>query len=136
MPLQLLDIGLDGEDWNLYKAWAVARLTGRWPLAIFGLDFLPLCLEYCPLCNYKEPGLRHLLADCPGTQALYDEWAAMVSGEPRSSGRLSWTDLRLSIFGGRMGRFLADGPQCCAWVRLVGRCSLAAANAMKEQQSV
>ena len=58
------------EDWAKLKIWSVTRVLGRWPLALFGIDWMPVSLERCPYCGSGNADVLHILTLCPDTASL------------------------------------------------------------------
>ena len=59
-------------DWGVHSAqgwrsWAVVRITGTWPLCVFGGDGLPFAIPQCSGCGACSVGVVHALCVCPGT---------------------------------------------------------------------
>ena len=53
-----------------FRLWACARLSGLWPLYLYGVDDSPLMLDYCPLCGCPGASIAHPLVHCEGTLGL------------------------------------------------------------------
>ena len=53
--------------WRFFKAWAVVRITGGFPLPHWGLGDVALVFPHCCLCGRGFVDVAHLLAACPGT---------------------------------------------------------------------
>ena len=56
--------------WLHTRAWALSRISGRWPLTCWGHAHMPYHLDRCPLCGYAMPDVSHALLSCPGTHFL------------------------------------------------------------------
>ena len=41
--------------WQLYRAWAMVKVTGKWPLTLFSAGDVRGTLDVCPLC-YSQTG--------------------------------------------------------------------------------
>ncbi len=65
-------------QWRFFRAWCVARITTRVPLAVWGHGGLPLELNPCPLCSARSADLAHLVGECASTTKYREEgsWAS------------------------------------------------------------
>ena len=73
---------------------ATIRVTGRWPLAVFGRGDLPAVLSQCSLCGVQDIGIEHLLCFCPAVDDLFTTWLPWHS-------RGDWVTLQEVLFAGR-----------------------------------
>ncbi len=78
------DLDLGRQPWLRFRCWAVVKCTGKWPLRIFDLEGLPAVMDFCPLCQAREVGVRHVLLECVETAPVYDEFFATVQVAPRA----------------------------------------------------
>lgn len=67
-----------------FRAWSLARITGRWPLPLLGKAELPQHIA-CPACGREDVSVLHMLGGCSATQQLYRNFRAR--GPSRSSRR-------------------------------------------------
>ena len=77
------DLQLDADSWTRFRAWAIIRCTGRWPLAVYGGHGLPHTMACCPLCWAEQIGVDHPLLDCPGTLQFFAVLQSKVDVPPR-----------------------------------------------------
>ena len=68
LSFDLLDIDLGSKTWSFFRMWAVARLTGCWPLRSVHGFTTAATLPSCPLCGELFIALTHCLCLCPGTE--------------------------------------------------------------------
>lgn len=83
IPVDLVSVAQDKQAWRKYRAWAVARCSGRWPLTVLGGTEVPTKLPICGLCAAPEVTILHSLCHCPGTARLWSVLAAAISVPPR-----------------------------------------------------
>jgi hypothetical protein len=50
--------------WRFFRAWTIARITGRLPLCVWDDQALEAVLARCPACGMNVVGLRHVLCNC------------------------------------------------------------------------
>ena len=70
IPTDLLTWDFSGTWWMWYRAWAIIRISGRWPATLFGGAELPRTLETCKICGQEDISIIHPLQECPGTRPL------------------------------------------------------------------
>ena len=105
-------------DWNCYRLWSLVRLTGAIPLAAWGMVEEEGGTRCC-LCQHMDPDVIHLLLQCPGTRAVWDEVAPAPRPAVRPESKLEWALLTELLED-------CDDPQILIErVRLVGGCILA-----------
>jgi hypothetical protein len=78
-------------QWKMFRCWSLVRATGRWPLPLYGLEYLPRSLDKCPLCGKLNADIAHLLRRCTSTKCLRSE---------HDIPRTSWSSLRHLLFAG------------------------------------
>ena len=133
-PLSPVLFGLSWgpRTWLHYQAWAVVRVTARWPLAVFDAGDLPQHLDSCPLCGLADVPISHLLAVCPGTDDAYADWVAAARLHLPAHARLDWPTLQHQLFCGIATDSLSDPPDARrARIRFVGVAFDAAIHAMR-----
>ena len=69
-PLGLLWAAWGPTTWRFFRAWCVARATGRIPLGLWDCGQLVRVLDVCPLCGMPDVGLLHIVAICAHTGQL------------------------------------------------------------------
>ena len=109
-PESLLHVDWGSETWFLYKAWALARSTGRFALCLFGADVFCTDLDHCPLCGAPDVRIEHALYSCQGASDLFDAWAVVARTAAERLEPISWDRLRMELFAGRIS-FLVDDPE-------------------------
>ena len=68
--------------WRFYRAWAIARITGRLPVEAWGMGEALAASTLCPLCEeITGASLLHLVASCQGTACLRGSARAKLSGD-------------------------------------------------------
>ena len=73
--------------WRYLRAWAIARLTGCFPLAVWGAWLgVPQVVPQCPGCMEIGAHLQHVL-ECPGLAALHPKtpifpWVLQDTADP------------------------------------------------------
>ena len=87
LPLQLFENNVDDRVWKRYRCWAIARVTGRWPLCVLGRVQCPIVLQMCSGCRARDITICHALCECSATAALYKGWRydGMRCGEGRTN---------------------------------------------------
>ncbi|CAK0840450.1 unnamed protein product [Prorocentrum cordatum] len=65
--------------WSHYRLWAVARMTGKWPLSVMGGEEHPMHLRRCRACGSHRVSVRHALSACP---VLDRERRELFPGDP------------------------------------------------------
>ncbi|CAK0830298.1 unnamed protein product [Prorocentrum cordatum] len=50
----------------LFRMWAVARMSGAWPLPVLGVPSLPVTLARCAACGALQVDIAYALCGCPG----------------------------------------------------------------------
>ena len=70
IPTDLLSWDFSGTWWMWYRAWAIIRISGRWPATLFGGTELPHTLEACKVCGQRDISVFHPLQECSGTRPL------------------------------------------------------------------
>ena len=115
IPLNMLACDFGPGMWRLYRIWAVARMTGCWPLPVLGGGVLPLLLPECAHCKEKLVDIAHRLYECTGCAAL------RYSLSVRSRLSASWgrTHFLVELFRGSQ-----VGSELHAYVTYVGNCLL------------
>ena len=108
-PEDLYHVDWGPDTWHLYRAWALARATGRFALCLFGADFFCTSMESCPLCGESDVRLDHALFSCIGTRDLHTAWSMVAYTPSDSAASTSWEVLRMDLFAGRMS-FLDNDP--------------------------
>jgi len=73
VPLDLLADCTSFQFWRWFRLWAVTKLTGAWPFAVFGHEAKNERMQRCPACGARDVCVPHALALCPATEALYME---------------------------------------------------------------
>ena len=71
--------------WRLFRAWAVARITGEIPVVVWINGRVGKVVAGCPLCGESCVGLRHLVQCC---DACGDLRVGLADG--RMEGILEW----------------------------------------------
>ena len=74
LPRELLSACWEKEHWQKYRVWMLARVTGRRPLPLFGMELFPFKLGQCPACNWQDAGVEHVLCFCPTTRGLRESF--------------------------------------------------------------
>ena len=75
----VLSASQDRITWRRYRAWAIARCSGRWPLTVLGGDEVPTLLATCGKCEAPDVSIIHGLCHCPGTASFWVELAEVVN---------------------------------------------------------
>ena len=109
----------------------MARLSGRWPLAVFGAGTLPRNLDCCPLCSASQADICHLLLVCPGTTAAREDWSSTALPGGTSVSHLTWERFRWELFSFPSASDTLH--MVAAHIKFVGSACEAAAKAMLEQ---
>ena len=93
--------------WSHYRLWAVARMTGKWPLSVLGGKDHPGLLRRCRACGRRGVSVRHALCACPEFDR---ERRELFPGEPTpdlllqllfGDTRCSRTRIQHVVFAGR-----------------------------------
>ena len=63
--------------WKAHQAWLLCRLTGSFPLFLWGFSGNQQTLATCPGCLRAEANLKHWLLDCPATDACRALWPGL-----------------------------------------------------------
>ena len=83
--LDLLQIERGPALWTDLRAWAVIRMSGAWPLPVFGGQELPFAVPSCPWCGALQALVRHALVECPGTADAYSTLSRSAAVPPREA---------------------------------------------------
>ena len=75
----------DCRTWFVYRCWALVRMSGCWPLPLWGHTALPVTLCTCIHCGTREVDIRHALCNCPGTDVLRQDLLSKVKMPPVSN---------------------------------------------------
>ena len=78
-PIDLLRFDSGPAARSKYRLWALVRMSGKWPLPVYGGDELPLVLGVCPACGEKNVTVTHTLCDCAGVEVARRSLHAAVS---------------------------------------------------------
>jgi hypothetical protein len=62
MDLLMLDDG--PSTWSRFRLWALVRMSGCWPLPIYGGESLPEYVDSCLMCGTSQVSVGHMLCDC------------------------------------------------------------------------
>ena len=86
LPLQWERLPLEAVPlhWKHSRAWSLVRVTGRWPLPIFGLVGLP-AQHRCVACAIEQATVVHVLCHCPATASLYQQLTDGLDSTPQRS---------------------------------------------------
>ena len=109
--------------WRFFRAWIVARVTGSFPLPLWGCGDISPVLGCCALCGERLVGLKHLLAACAGTAQLRAEFPSPVLADVTGwclDGTADTEELPLRV------RYLGF---CCSLLASAWRCRGAAVSA-------
>ena len=49
---------------KIFRAWSVARISGKWPLTVLGEKHTSVTLEFCPFCGQPDVTITHTLLQC------------------------------------------------------------------------
>ena len=63
-PVGLLALDAGPGTWTRYRLWALVRMSGCWPLPVFGGDSLPPVLDACSVCGELQMSVAHVFRDC------------------------------------------------------------------------
>jgi hypothetical protein len=97
--------------WRQFRAWCLARASGKIPLVVWGAGGLLVALPACPFCNCTA-NLEHFIRYCPGMEdlrstlpnsAAVDQAAWTMRGVSVAAG----LELRIQYFGRCMARLIA-----------------------------
>ena len=83
--LDLLQIERGPALWTDLRAWAVTRMSGAWPLPVFGGRELPYAVPSCPWCGALQASVRHALVECPGTVDAFNALRQSAAVPPREA---------------------------------------------------
>ena len=123
-PEALLQVDWGFDTWSLYRAWALVKCTGRFPLSVFSAGDLVTSLSRCPLCGAADADISHALMHCAG---VADFWNAYCASYPTRTPCEDWTSLQLELFAGRFAPLDEDPDRGEARIIYVGstmrRCS-------------
>ena len=70
IPVDLLKFDSGPGCWRWYRLWAVCRMTGCWPLPVFGGMEAPPRLAMCRGCGDGEISVVHILCISPALASL------------------------------------------------------------------
>jgi hypothetical protein len=76
MHVSLLLLDTCPGSWQWFRLWSVTRMTGRWPLLVYGGLELPVVLDACPSCGATEATVVHALCSCPATSQMRTAFCA------------------------------------------------------------
>ena len=65
LNVDLLDGAWSGQSWKWFPCWAIIRISGMWPLTVFGERVLPAIIPVCRACGAAQVTVAHAFADCP-----------------------------------------------------------------------
>ena len=71
LSIDMLNIDVAPGAWRNYRAWAVIRISGRWPAPVWGSQAFPLAVDLCPFCHDSQITVLHPLFSCPHFSAAY-----------------------------------------------------------------
>ena len=128
---RLLDMDWDADVWGFYRTWAVVRVTGRWPLALFGWLDLPRTLPECPLCGVSDADVVHVLLSCPHTVEDFRAWSLATDCYSPVATRPPWDTFSAALFAEAFSSREDASVAGAARVRYVGRCFQACAEAIR-----
>ena len=134
MDAELMRIDGGGNGWHSFRAWAVVRVTGKWPFALYCDDQECASVTTCPLCGAESATIMHLLAECNETLLYYREWR-MILGELDTEPRPTAPTLRDRIFAKPYDADQESPVEATARYDFVHRCSQTAAAALRRQSS-
>ena len=63
--------------WKAHRAWLLCRLTGCFPLSLWGFNGNQQTLSTCPGCLLAGADLEHWLLDCPATDTCRALWLGL-----------------------------------------------------------
>ena len=133
-PVDYFQCEWDTEMQRSYRVWAVVRVLGRWPLALYGVGDLPRLMPCCPLCGVLEATVVHLLGECTCTFCHYLDWMKCVGRVSPLGARLPWEELSLELFAGRLSPLGPDIGLARARFTFVAHCFQAAASAIQANE--
>jgi hypothetical protein len=81
--------------WRWYRAWAMIRVSGRWPAPVWGCRDFPMVLDGCPFCGCTNVNVLHPLLECGGFEAEY----AVLKSRWGLPSRLRTDDVVFALFG-------------------------------------
>ena len=83
LPVGMLSLDFGPHMWREFRMWAVARMSGSWPLPVLGVPCLPVTLSRCAACGDLQVDIAHALC---GSGALGRPFGAR-SWRPASCSR-------------------------------------------------
>ena len=69
-----------------FRVWALVRVTGRWPLVVWGMPDMPDVLPACAGCDASQVSVLHALCECPAGAGFFNELHTVVGPISRSAG--------------------------------------------------
>ena len=69
--MDYLSLGTGRGVWWWFRAWALIRLTGKWPAPAWGSSKFPMVLDYCACCGAQNITVLHPLLDCSANASSY-----------------------------------------------------------------
>jgi len=76
----------DATTWFHYRVWALMRLTGAWPSALYGEEAFPLTIDSCKLCGEPDISILHPLVICRANASLFLHASGLLPMPPREHG--------------------------------------------------
>ena len=96
--------------WRFHRAWCIVRVTGGFPMVLWGRQGVRSRLDACPLCGLDSIGVTHALVACPMLLA----YRAAVRMPRHQVGPVDW--LRWSL------EYTVDSQELQEKIRYVGSC--------------
>ena len=119
IPIDLLSWDFSSSWWLWYRAWALVRISGRWPRTILGLDEMPTHITYCTMCQQEQVDVSHALCYCPSSLPLLTQLQSQVAGIIAVQGNIQ--ALSMFLFGPQGDKETL--VRCIAYVgRVICRC--------------
>jgi len=84
LPVGMLSLDFGPHMWREFRMWAVARMSGAWPLPVLGVPCLPVTLSRCAACGALQVDIAHALCGCPGQTVRRAELETRVLLPPLS----------------------------------------------------
>ena len=84
IDLAHLDFDIGPASWSWYRVWCIVRISGRWPLTVFGGVDNPHVLPTCMCCGQVDVDVLHPLCDCSGCAHEVERFreAHLLPGQP------------------------------------------------------
>ena len=92
---ELIDALDHSSDWRAFRLWSLTRITGEWPLTVYGHMTSSKTISICYSCGVQDGDITHPICHCPTTKGAYEDLTVFPSCPPRAV----WPNNLLFLFG-------------------------------------